>query len=85
MEISYDKSRLFPNSLKCDVIDNRIISHLKSLGKKGQIFKTEADTGGQPEVKQEILKLKDTDSDGIPKKWKTKISLTFMMVRVQQL
>jgi hypothetical protein len=63
------------SSLKRDAVDSRIISYFKSLGKKGQIFKTEADAGGQPEVKQEISKLKDTDKDGIPDNWETKNNL----------
>lgn len=41
------------SSLKRDAVDKRIISYFKSLGKKGHVFKTEADAGGQPEVKQE--------------------------------
>ena len=60
------------SSLKRDDVDNRIIGYFKSLGKKGQIFKTEADAGGQPEVKQENSKLKDSDSDGVPDKWEIK-------------
>lgn len=63
------------SSLKRDAVDNRIIGYFKSLGKKGQIFKTEADAGGQPEVKQELSKLKDTDKDGIPDNWETKNKL----------
>jgi hypothetical protein len=60
------------SSLKRDAVDKRIISYFKTLGKKGQIFKTEADAGGQPEVKPKISKLKDTDLDGIPDKWESK-------------
>ncbi|SDQ66794.1 hypothetical protein SAMN05421664_2086 [Chryseobacterium soldanellicola] len=63
------------SSLKRDAVDKRIIGYFKSLGKKGQIFKTEADAGGQPEVKQEASKLKDTDSDGIPDNWENKNKL----------
>jgi hypothetical protein len=63
------------SSLKRDAVDKRIIGYFKSLGKKGQVFKTEADAGGQPEVKQETSKLKDTDADGIPDKWETKNNL----------
>lgn len=63
------------SSLKRDKVDQRIISYFKSLGKKGQIFKTEADAGGQPEVKQQVSKLKDTDQDGIPDRWETKNKL----------
>ncbi|MBD8084544.1 pectate lyase family protein [Chryseobacterium caseinilyticum] len=57
------------SSLKRDAVDKRIVGYFKSLGKKGQIFKTEADAGGQPEVKQKISKQKDTDADGIPDRW----------------
>ncbi|WP_379963263.1 hypothetical protein [Epilithonimonas sp. UC225_85] len=63
------------SSLKRDAVDKRIIGYFKSLGKKGQIFKTEADAGGQPKVKQEISKLKDTDADGIPDNWENKNKL----------
>ncbi|WP_449398458.1 pectate lyase family protein [Chryseobacterium wanjuense] len=63
------------SSLRRDAVDKRIISYFKSLGKKGQIFKTEAAAGGQPEIKQKISTLKDTDSDGIPDNWETKNKL----------
>lgn len=66
------------SSLQRDAVDKRIISYFKSLGKKGQIFKTEIDAGGQPEVKQENSKLKDTDQDGIPDNWETKNKLNPM-------
>lgn len=62
-------------SLKRDQVDNRIIGYLKSLGKKGQIFKTEADAGGQPLVKQVLSSLKDIDEDGIPNSWENKNKL----------
>ncbi|TCC87379.1 hypothetical protein EZ428_22030 [Pedobacter frigiditerrae] len=62
-------------SLKRDQVDNRIVGYLKSLGKKGQIFKTEADAGGQPIVKQVLSSLKDTDQDGIPDNWENKNKL----------
>lgn len=63
------------SSLKRDAVDKRIIGYLKSLGKKGQIFKTEKDAGGQPEVKQKNSKRKDTDGDGMPDKWEFKNKL----------
>jgi hypothetical protein len=62
-------------SLKRDPVDSRIIGYLKSLGKKGQIFKTEADAGGQPLVKQVLSSIKDTDEDGIPDSWENKNKL----------
>lgn len=63
------------SSLKRDAVDQRIIGYFKSLGRKGHIFKTEADAGGQPKVKKQISKLKDTDADGIPNRWETKNNL----------
>ena len=60
------------SSLKRDAVDKRMISYFKSLGKEGQIFKTEAAAGGQPEVQQRNSKLKDSDSDGIPDRWENK-------------
>jgi len=62
-------------NLKRDVVDKRIIGYFRSLGKKGQIFKTEADAGGQPEVKPVISNLRDTDADGMPDRWETKNKL----------
>lgn len=56
-------------SRKRDAVDKRIISYVKSLGKKGRIFKTEADAGGQPRMKTRFSSLKDTDHDGIPDRW----------------
>lgn len=63
------------SSLKRDAVDNRIIGYLKSLGKTGQIFKTEADAGGQQAVKQVISFKVDSDSDGMPDKWEKKNKL----------
>lgn len=60
------------SSLKRDEIDNRIIGYLRSLGKSGEIFKTEADAGGQHAVKELISDVKDTDRDGIPDNWEKK-------------
>ena len=63
------------SSLKRDAVDKRIIGYFKSLGKKGQIFKTEVDAGGQPKVKAKTSKLKDTDADGIPDRWESENKL----------
>lgn len=57
------------SSLQRDKVDLRIMGYLKSLGKKGRIFKSEAEAEGQPEVKQKRTKWKDSDSDGIPDRW----------------
>ncbi|WEK20156.1 MAG: hypothetical protein P0Y49_03205 [Candidatus Pedobacter colombiensis] len=63
------------SSLKRDAIDNRIIGYFKSLGKSGQIFKTEADAGGQNIPKEISSLVKDTDHDGIPDDWEKKNKL----------
>lgn len=63
------------SSLQRDAVDKRIISYFKSLGKKGQVFKTEAEAGGQPTVKQKNSRLTDTDTDGIPDRWERKNNL----------
>lgn len=55
-------------SLHRDAIDTRIIDYLKSLGKEGKIFKTEADAGGQGTIASATKPL-DTDGDGIPDDW----------------
>lgn len=57
------------SSLKRDAVDKRIIGYFQSLGSKGAIFKTEADAGGQQEIKPVYSTLKDSDQDGIPDKW----------------
>lgn len=62
-------------SLKRDPVDDRIMGYFKSLGKKGYIFKTESDAGGQPEIKPMFTKLRDSDSDGIPDRWEAKHQL----------
>jgi hypothetical protein len=60
------------SSLKRDAVDNRIIAYFKSMGKTGQIFKTEADAGGQPVQKEINVVVKDSDHDGIPDNWEKK-------------
>ncbi|MES2276139.1 MAG: hypothetical protein V4592_08950 [Bacteroidota bacterium] len=52
-------------SMHRDAVDTRIIGYLKSLGKTGAIFKTEADAGGQPEL-QTVKQLADKNNNGIP-------------------
>lgn len=58
-------------SLYRDDVDNRLVGYVKSLGKEGQIIKTETEVGGQKEFKS-ISKEKDTDGDGIPDSWEIK-------------
>lgn len=55
-------------SLHRDAVDTRIIGYLKSLGKEGMIFKTEAAAGGQPELPA-AKPLADKNNDGIPDAW----------------
>ena len=55
-------------SIQRDAVDERLIGYVKTLGKEGKIFKTEADAGGQPPLKEDIAK-KDSDEDGIPDEW----------------
>lgn len=57
------------SSLYRDAIDNRIIGYVTSLGKAGEIYKSEAEVGGQPAVAEKHSTLKDTDEDGIPDEW----------------
>jgi pectate lyase len=52
-------------SMHRDAVDNRIIGYLKSLGKAGVIFKTEADAGGQPDLPA-VKQLADKNNNGIP-------------------
>ena len=61
-------------SLHRDAIDTRIIGYLKSLGKAGQIFKTEVDAGGQGAINVGTP-IVDTDRDGIPDDWEKKHGL----------
>lgn len=58
-------------SLHRDEIDMRLVDYVKSLGKKGQIIKSETEVGGQPEIKS-VKAPKDTDNDGIPDNWEQK-------------
>jgi len=55
-------------SLHRDAVDERIISYLRSLGKEGKIFKSEADAGGQPKLNSAPAP-KDSDGDGMPDAW----------------
>lgn len=57
-----------------DEIDSRIIGYLRSLGKEGKIFKTEAEAGGQGRITP-AAGLQDSDGDGIPDDWETAHSL----------
>jgi len=59
------------SSLHRDDIDKRLIGYVKSLGKKGQVIKSESEVGGQKEFKSN-RGLKDSDGDGIPDSWETK-------------
>jgi hypothetical protein len=61
-------------SLHRDEIDKRLIGHVKSLGKKGQIIKSETEVGGQPDIKSVKIQ-KDTDKDGMPDSWEIKHQL----------
>jgi pectate lyase len=55
-------------SLHRDEIDVRLVNYVKSLGKKGQIIKSEIEVGGQPKFKN-VKPLTDEDQDGMPDKW----------------
>jgi len=57
-------------SLHRDDIDNRLIGYVKSIGKIGQVIKSENEVGGQPAIKAAKM-LKDTDGDGIPDNWES--------------
>jgi len=58
-------------SLYRDDIDKRLVGYVKSLGKTGKVIKSEAEVGGQLELKPATAK-KDTDGDGIPDSWESK-------------
>ncbi|HKJ42907.1 MAG TPA: hypothetical protein VKA27_12495 [Sunxiuqinia sp.] len=58
-------------SLHRDAIDTRLIGYAKSLGRAGQIIKSESEVGGQPAIKSKKGP-KDSDGDGIPNKWEKK-------------
>ncbi len=51
-----------------DTVDRRLIWQLNSLGKKGQIIRTETTVGGQGALKSGKPKI-DTDGDGMPDDW----------------
>ena len=59
------------SSLNRDAVDSRIVSYVTSLGRAGQIFKTEAEAGGQPAISEKHSTIKDTDADGMPDTWET--------------
>jgi len=61
-------------SLKRDEIDNRLIGYVKSIGKTGQVIKSEEEVGGQPAIKMTKAP-KDKDGDGIPDEWEKKHKL----------
>ncbi|MEO6160122.1 MAG: hypothetical protein ABIP23_03725 [Pelobium sp.] len=58
-------------SLHRDAVDERLISYLKSLGTKGEIFKTETAAGGQGPIQSGKI-AKDKDGDGMPDQWEKK-------------
>jgi len=55
-------------SLHRDAVDTRIIGYLKSLGKEGVIYKSEADAGGQAALPA-AKALTDKDGNGIADAW----------------
>ncbi|MFA5045088.1 MAG: pectate lyase [Paludibacter sp.] len=61
-------------SLHRDAIDSRLIDYVKSLGKEGQVIRSEAEVGGQKAIKAAKAP-KDTDGDGIPDSWEKKHQL----------
>lgn len=61
-------------SLRRDAVDQRIIGYAATIGKAGQIFKTEAEAGGQPDMVAAKAE-KDSDGDGIPDAWEKKNKL----------
>lgn len=62
-------------SLKRDAVDQRIIGYVSSLGKQGQIFKNEADAGGQPMPAANLTTVKDSNHNGIPDSWENNQTL----------
>ena len=60
--------------LQRDSVDRRLIGYLKTLGKAGSIFKTEAEAGGQPALPL-VKTAPDTDGDGIPDEWEKRNKL----------
>jgi pectate lyase len=55
-------------SLVRDSVDTRLIEHLKSLGTKGQIIQSEAEVGGQGNLKSDNPPV-DSDNDGMSDAW----------------
>ncbi len=57
-------------SLHRDSVEATLITQLRSFGTQGQIIRSEAETGGQPEVVPAVRPADfDTDTDGIPDDW----------------
>jgi hypothetical protein len=61
-------------NLKRDVVDNRLISHMKSLGTLGEIIREESAVNGQPEMDPGKAPV-DSDHDGIPDEWESAFGL----------
>ena len=51
-----------------------MIGYVKSIGKTGQVIKSEEEVGGQPAIKMTKAS-KDKDGDGIPDEWEKKHKL----------
>ena len=53
-----------------DAVDKRLVSYVKSLGKKGMIIRSEEEAGGQKRDQHKAKRsARDTDGDGMPDRW----------------